>query len=46
MKHDLTELRTFFTSALASDALDALGYMKNTLSGEESMENLPMLLVS
>ena len=37
MKHDLTELRTFFTSALASDALDAMGYMKNTLSEDIKM---------
>ena len=37
MKHDLTELRTFFTSALASDALDALGFMKNTLSEDIKM---------
>ena len=37
MKHDLEELRTFFTSALASDALDALGYMNNVLSEDIKM---------
>ena len=37
MKHDLSELRTFFTAALASDALDALGYMKNTLGQDIRM---------
>ena len=37
MKHDLAELRPFFTAALASDALDALGYMKNTLGQDIKM---------
>ena len=37
MKHDLNELRTFFTAALASDALDAMGHMKNTLSEDIKM---------
>lgn len=37
MKHDLSELRTFFTAALASDALDALGYMKNSLGQDIRM---------
>ena len=34
MSHDLTKLRTIFTSALASDCLDAMGYGKQVL-GED-----------
>ena len=34
MSHDLTQLRTIFTSALASDCLDAMGYGKQVL-GED-----------
>ena len=37
MKHDLADLRTFFTAALASDACDALGYMKQTLREDIKM---------
>ena len=34
MSHDLAQLRTIFTSALASDCLDAMGYGKQVL-GED-----------
>ena len=34
MSHDLAQLRTIFTSALASDCLDAMGYGRQVL-GED-----------
>ena len=41
MKHDLTELRTFFTSALASDASEKLGERINFTS-DDVLADVPL----